>query len=137
LGARRAAAAAAAAGESGAGKSVLLESLNQLLGASSPPDCVRPPADMAVVEGSFRLGGSAAAAARQLLAGLGLPHKALPAVGPGAKLLIRREVCSAAGAAAVPLAVVVVAPEALAALPGAGCYAPPALPAILPAPQPA
>ncbi len=38
-------------GESGSGKSVLVEALGQILGASAPDDCVRPPAKTAVVEG--------------------------------------------------------------------------------------
>ena len=44
-------------GESGAGKSVLVECLGQLLGAPPPPDCVRGGAEVALVEGKINLAG--------------------------------------------------------------------------------
>eukprot|EP00850_Spirogloea_muscicola_P015023 SM000112S23965 [mRNA] locus=s112:64092:69232:- [translate_table: standard] len=49
-------------GESGAGKSVLLQALTQVLGAPLVEDCVRPPATSALVRAVFRV--SAALAAR-------------------------------------------------------------------------
>ena len=42
-------------GESGAGKSVLVEALGQVLGAPAPDGCVRPPAQTAVIEGVLHL----------------------------------------------------------------------------------
>ncbi len=68
----------AISGSSGAGKSLLLDALQQLLGATAHADCVRHPADMAVVEGVWWLGPGIAAAAADLLSGMGLPSKALP-----------------------------------------------------------
>jgi hypothetical protein len=82
-------------GESGAGKSVLIEALGQLLGAPAPPECVRAPAAAAVIEGVIALSPEAAAAVAALGAELGLPPRALPAGGGGgepARLLLRREV---------------------------------------------
>lgn len=43
-------------GESGAGKSVLMSALGQVLGAPAPTGCVRAPADVAVIEGTIALG---------------------------------------------------------------------------------
>jgi energy-coupling factor transporter ATP-binding protein EcfA2 len=88
----------AISGQSGAGKSVLLDALGQLLGAAAAQDCVRPPADVAVVEGAWWCGPEAAAAAGVLLRGLGLPARALPGAGgqggssSGGVIHIRREV---------------------------------------------
>jgi hypothetical protein len=87
-------------GESGAGKSVLIEALGQLLGAAAPPECVRAPATTAVIEGTVQLDAAAAARAAALGAELGLPARALPAAGgaESAQLLLRREVGLAARA---------------------------------------
>ncbi|KAI8467276.1 MAG: P-loop containing nucleoside triphosphate hydrolase protein [Monoraphidium minutum] len=84
-------------GESGSGKSVLIEALGQLLGAPAPPECVRAPARAAVVEGTLRLSRAAAARVAAAGAALGLPARALPAAdGPGpATLVIRREISAA------------------------------------------
>ena len=46
-------------GESGAGKSVLVEAFASILGSPAPEDCVRPPAESAVVEGTVQLSPSA------------------------------------------------------------------------------
>jgi len=46
-------------GESGAGKSVLVEAFASILGAPAPDDCVRPPAQGAVVEGTVQLSPAA------------------------------------------------------------------------------
>ena len=46
-------------GESGAGKSVLVEAFASILGSPAPEDCVRPPAEAAVVEGTVQLSPSA------------------------------------------------------------------------------
>mgnify|MGYP001092730985 CR=1 FL=1 len=77
------------AGESGSGKSVLVEALGQILGSSAYDEAVRQPATSAVIEGSLVL----SEADRSLLAGLlgmlGLPQRAVPAAG--AELLLRRE----------------------------------------------
>lgn len=66
-------------GQSGAGKSVLLDALQQLMGAAAAADCVRPPAELAVIEGSWCLAAPEALAAAELLTELGLPPRALPA----------------------------------------------------------
>ena len=42
-------------GESGAGKSVLVTCLGQLLGASAVENCIRAPASSAVIEGTLHL----------------------------------------------------------------------------------
>lgn len=82
----------AVTGESGSGKSVLVEALALLLGASAPSECVRPPADTAVVAGSFWLGPGAGAALQEALREHGVPTRALPTSAPG-RLDVRREVC--------------------------------------------
>jgi len=46
-------------GESGAGKSVLVEAFASILGAPAPDDCVRPPSQAAVVEGTVQLSPAA------------------------------------------------------------------------------
>jgi hypothetical protein len=76
---------------------VLLDALGQLLGAAAAQDCVRPPAEVAVVEGAWWCGPEAAAAAGALLRELGLPARALPGGGEGSSssggvIHIRREV---------------------------------------------
>lgn len=81
-------------GESGSGKSVLIEALSQLLGAPAPSECVRSPATSAVIEGVIRLSPGDARQVAAMAASLGLPPKALPGAGqqgPGT-LVIRREV---------------------------------------------
>ncbi len=86
-------------GESGAGKSVLIEALGQLLGNMAPSECVRAPATTAVVEGVVVLSPAAARRIAEAGAALGLPAKALPAAAGGAagagpvRLRLRREVC--------------------------------------------
>lgn len=45
-------------GESGAGKSVLVTALGQLLGFPAIDNCIRPPASCASVEGSVHLPGA-------------------------------------------------------------------------------
>lgn len=47
-------------GESGAGKSVLMSAIGQILGAPAANGCVRPPAEMAVIEGTVMLGSGLA-----------------------------------------------------------------------------
>jgi hypothetical protein len=93
----------AISGQSGAGKSVLLDALGQLKGAAAAQDCVRPPAEVAVVEGAWWCAPEAAAAAGLLLREMGLPARALPGGGEagsssssssssGGVIHIRREV---------------------------------------------
>eukprot|EP00850_Spirogloea_muscicola_P020010 SM000205S06217 [mRNA] locus=s205:110004:115181:+ [translate_table: standard] len=48
-------------GESGAGKSILLQALTQVLGAPLVEDCVRPPANSALVRAVFRVSTALAA----------------------------------------------------------------------------
>ena len=46
-------------GESGAGKSVLVTCLGQLLGAPAAENCIRPPASSAIIEGTLHLPANA------------------------------------------------------------------------------
>ncbi len=72
-----------------------VEAFGQLSGAPAPQDCVRQPAEAAVIEGTYVLGSEAAAAARELLVTCGLPQRALPVAtlaGGQQQLLVRREV---------------------------------------------
>lgn len=69
-------------GETGAGKSLLVQALTLLVGGRASADTVRAGADRAVVEGVFALGGSPEA--RRALADAGYDD--------GAELLIRRTV---------------------------------------------
>ncbi|GFR51418.1 hypothetical protein Agub_g13706 [Astrephomene gubernaculifera] len=89
-------------GESGSGKSVLVEALSQLLGAPAPPECVRSPAPHALLEGCFLLGRQQQQAVRRLLEGLGLPQRALPP--PLSPLQEGEGGAAAAGAAAAAAA---------------------------------
>ncbi|KIZ03820.1 hypothetical protein MNEG_4133 [Monoraphidium neglectum] len=83
-------------GESGSGKSVLIEALGQLLGNPAPPECVRAPATSAVVEGTILLSPAAARRVAATGAAMGLPARALPAGGGDgggpATLVLRREI---------------------------------------------
>lgn len=81
-------------GESGSGKSVLIEALGQLLGNPAPPECVRTPATSAVLEGNIVLSPAAARRVAAAGAALGLPERALPAVNGSlpARLVLKREV---------------------------------------------
>lgn len=90
----------AISGESGAGKSVLLGALLQLLGAPADADCVRHGADLAAVEGRWWLNSHMAQQVKHEMRKLMLPSKALPAAvggvddgGGGGYLHIKREVC--------------------------------------------
>lgn len=79
---------AAPAGESGAGKSVLVEALGQILGSPAPDEAVRQPAEMAVIEGVVALAPADRPLLMRLLGELGLPPRAMPPTGD---LLLRRE----------------------------------------------
>ncbi|KAL0049069.1 hypothetical protein WJX82_005500 [Trebouxia sp. C0006] len=63
-------------GESGAGKSVLVEALGQVFGMPASDNCVRPPATTASVEAHLHLSAAHQAALPKLLASLGLPATA-------------------------------------------------------------
>lgn len=79
-------------GESGSGKSVLIEALGQLLGSPASDDAVRPPATSAIVEGTISVAPADQASVRGLLLSLGLPQKSL---SRGVDTLtIRREILS-------------------------------------------
>lgn len=69
-----------------------MESLALLLGAASPPECVRAPADMAIVEGTFWLDAQGSAALYGPLRAQGVPNRALPPCDAASQLEIRREV---------------------------------------------
>lgn len=72
-----------------------IEALGMLLGAAAPAECVRPPASVAMVEGTFQLTAHMAAQVESFLKAQGLPAKALPSQQQGAaqqRLLVRREV---------------------------------------------
>ena len=76
-------------GESGSGKSVLIEALNQVLGAPAADDAVRPPSTSATIEGTFVINPGDQPALRTLLLSLGLPPRSL---SKGLDtLIIRRE----------------------------------------------
>ncbi|KAG7672745.1 hypothetical protein KSW81_001698 [Nannochloris sp. 'desiccata'] len=79
-------------GESGSGKSVLIEALGQLLGSPASDDAIRPPATSAVVEGIIAVAPADQASVRRLLLSLGLPQKLL-SCGVDT-LTIRREIQS-------------------------------------------
>ncbi|CAL5219355.1 g1171 [Coccomyxa viridis] len=86
-------------GESGAGKSVLVTCLGQLLGAPAVENCIRPPASSAVIEGTVHLPANAVEACRKALVSMGSPAKVLPAASDGAmEVLLRREIVYANGA---------------------------------------
>ncbi|GAX72980.1 hypothetical protein CEUSTIGMA_g432.t1 [Chlamydomonas eustigma] len=79
-------------GESGSGKSVLVEALNLINGGAAPNECVRAPAACAVVEGTYFLDSIASAAVHQLLVSSALPGRALPTPGEPCSLIVRREI---------------------------------------------
>eukprot|EP00208_Stichococcus_sp_RCC1054_P006404 CAMPEP_0206146770 /NCGR_PEP_ID=MMETSP1473-20131121/31382_1 /ASSEMBLY_ACC=CAM_ASM_001109 /TAXON_ID=1461547 /ORGANISM="Stichococcus sp, Strain RCC1054" /LENGTH=304 /DNA_ID=CAMNT_0053543455 /DNA_START=162 /DNA_END=1073 /DNA_ORIENTATION=+ len=89
-------------GESGAGKSVLIQALGAVLGAPAVEDCVRAgaPAHAAVIEGTLQLSPAAEVATSKLLDSLKLPRRAFPVVGAdsAAELHIRREIRQEGGA---------------------------------------
>ncbi|GLI67135.1 hypothetical protein VaNZ11_011345 [Volvox africanus] len=64
-------------GESGSGKSVLVEAFSQILGAPAPQECVRAAADTAVIEGTFLVGDEQREAVGKLLSSCGLPLRAM------------------------------------------------------------
>jgi DNA repair ATPase RecN len=81
-------------GESGSGKSVLIEALGQLLGSSANDDIIRAPATSAIVEGTIAVAPADQPVVRRLLLSLGLPQKVL---SRGLDTLtIRREIQSGA-----------------------------------------
>jgi DNA repair protein RecN (Recombination protein N) len=72
-------------GETGAGKSLLVQAANLLLGGRADSDTVREGADAAIVEGTFRLAGDSARRVVALLAEWGIED------GDGT-VIVRREV---------------------------------------------
>ena len=72
-------------GETGAGKSLLVQAVSLLLGGRADPDVVREGALAALAEGEFRLAGEAAERARALLSEWELDFD-------GETLIVRREV---------------------------------------------
>jgi DNA repair protein RecN (Recombination protein N) len=72
-------------GETGAGKSLLVDALALLLGERASGDVVRPGAERAVVEGAVELSAAAGARLRPALAALGIE-------GDDGTLVIKREV---------------------------------------------
>ncbi|GMH43682.1 hypothetical protein BSKO_11604 [Bryopsis sp. KO-2023] len=80
-------------GESGAGKSVLVQAFGQVLGGSTMDNCIRSPSEMAVIEANFRLSKGMSVAATQKLLDLGFPSRALKDNRENMEgLLIRREI---------------------------------------------
>ncbi|CAL8460865.1 g396 [Coccomyxa elongata] len=80
-------------GESGAGKSVLVTALGQLLGFPASDNCIRPPASCASVEGSMHLPGSSVRSVQALLSRLGLPARILArAENEDQELIVKREI---------------------------------------------
>ncbi|KAL0031413.1 hypothetical protein WJX79_009850 [Trebouxia sp. C0005] len=82
-------------GESGAGKSVLVEALGQVFGMPASDNCVRPPATTASVKAHLHLSVAHQAALPKLLSSLGLPTTApssSSSLPPANKLILRREI---------------------------------------------
>jgi DNA repair protein RecN (Recombination protein N) len=77
----------AVTGETGAGKSLLVQSVSLLVGERADADVVRGGASAAVVEGEFRLAGETAARVGELLGEWGVEFD-------GETLIVRREVAS-------------------------------------------
>jgi DNA repair protein RecN (Recombination protein N) len=69
-------------GETGSGKSIIIDALGLILGARSSPDVVRKGSDRSVVEGTFHIAGNGKL--RQILEENGIPA--------GDELIVRREV---------------------------------------------
>lgn len=69
-------------GETGAGKSIIIDALSLLLGERADPDAVRKGADRAIVEGAFAVGGNAALCT----------HLRAQEIEGGNTLIVRREV---------------------------------------------
>jgi hypothetical protein len=87
----------APAGESGSGKSVLVEALGQLLGATAFDEAVRPPATTALVEGTVAVAPAEQPLLRRLLGELGVPARAARDLNT---LILRRELSKGKPAAA-------------------------------------
>lgn len=83
-------------GESGSGKSVLIEALSQVLGKTSLGNCIRTGSEMAVLEGTFHLSPSGLHHVRFLFRQFDVPSRALAHLNEdfGGELIIRREVNS-------------------------------------------
>ncbi|BDA41836.1 DNA repair protein RecN [Coccomyxa sp. Obi] len=80
-------------GESGAGKSVLVTALGQLLGFPAIDNCIRPPASCASIEGSVHLPGASVRSVQALLSRLGLPARILAGAENGdQELILKREI---------------------------------------------
>lgn len=79
-------------GESGSGKSVLVEAFGQILGAPASDDAVRPPATSALVEAQVAVALRDQPPLRRLLGELGLPQRACRELGA---LTLRRELVKA------------------------------------------
>jgi DNA repair protein RecN (Recombination protein N) len=77
-------------GETGAGKSIVVDALNLALGERASGDLIRTGSDEAVVEAAFELNSHAPAAVRSILREQGID------LGPGEDLVVRR-VISAGG----------------------------------------
>ena len=72
-------------GETGAGKSLLVQAINLLVGERAEAEVVREGADSAIVEGEFRVAGEIAARIAELLASWSLEFD-------GECVIVRREV---------------------------------------------
>jgi DNA repair protein RecN (Recombination protein N) len=72
-------------GETGAGKSIIVDALGFLLGRRGGAELVRTGERLAVIEGGFELAGETKKAVEELLQSVGVAHK------PDEELLIRRE----------------------------------------------
>jgi len=76
-------------GETGAGKSIVVDALNLVLGERASADLIRTGCDEAVVEAAFELDGKGSAAVASLLAEQGIE------IGKGEDLIVRRTLSSA------------------------------------------
>ena len=70
---------------------MLVEALQQILGAPASEDCLRPPATSALLEGTLEVAPADAAALARLLQELGVPQRAIRGGDPGV-LRLRREI---------------------------------------------
>lgn len=82
-------------GESGAGKSVLIEALNQVLGKTSLGDCIRSSCSEAHLEGVFHLSPTGKEQARFIFNQYNVPSKVFEDFNAdsGTDIVLEREVC--------------------------------------------
>src|SRR5574341_1781432 len=65
-------------GETGAGKSIVVDALNLALGERASTDLIRTGSPEAVVEAAFELNGMGSSSVASLLSGQGIEHQPMP-----------------------------------------------------------